>query len=70
MPSFTRRRFLEISAAAAGASAAGAMPAFAHGTRAPAETLGTVATMCDVCFWKCGAVAHLRDGKLWKVVAT
>ncbi|NNE18837.1 MAG: molybdopterin-dependent oxidoreductase, partial [Myxococcales bacterium] len=25
-------------------------------------------TICDVCFWKCGSVAHLRDGKLWKIV--
>lgn len=48
-------------------SAAGGLPAFAHDALGKSEALGTVATICDVCFWKCGAVAHLRDGKLWKV---
>lgn len=27
----------------------------------------TVPTTCDICFWKCGAIAHLRDGELWKI---
>lgn len=26
-----------------------------------------VPTYCDVCFWKCGALASVRDGKLWKL---
>ena len=68
MASLSRRRFLEITTAAAGVSAAGGLPAFAHSVVGTSETAGTVPTVCDVCFWKCGAVAHLRDGKLWKIV--
>ncbi|MDP1648146.1 MAG: molybdopterin-dependent oxidoreductase [Rubrivivax sp.] len=26
----------------------------------------TVPTFCEMCFWRCGGIAHLRDGKLWK----
>ncbi len=48
-------------------TAVGGLPAFAHDALGKSETPGTVATICDVCFWKCGAVAHLRDGKLWKI---
>ena len=22
--------------------------------------------MCDTCFWRCGGIAYVRDGKLWK----
>ena len=68
MTTLSRRRFLEISTAAAGVTAAVPFPALAHGIVANESREGTVATVCDVCFWKCGAVAHLRDGKLWKVV--
>ena len=24
-------------------------------------------TYCDICFWKCGAIAYVRDGRLWKI---
>ncbi|MBT8467960.1 MAG: molybdopterin-dependent oxidoreductase, partial [Deltaproteobacteria bacterium] len=68
MASLSRRRFLEITTAAAGMSAAGGLPAFAHSVLGSGQTAGTVPTICDVCFWKCGSVAHLRDGKLWKIV--
>ena len=27
----------------------------------------TVPTYCDMCFWKCGAIATVRDGRLWKI---
>jgi len=26
----------------------------------------TIPTYCEMCFWKCGGIASLRDGKLWK----
>lgn len=26
----------------------------------------TVPTSCEMCFWRCGGIATLRDGKLWK----
>jgi thiosulfate reductase/polysulfide reductase chain A len=67
MPALSRRRFLQISAGTAGLTAAGGLPELAHGLLSPAARLQTVATSCDICFWKCGAIAHLRDGELWKV---
>jgi len=70
MSALSRRRFLKISAATlAAASAAATM-----GSKAVAATgktarkgLKTVATFCDICFWKCGAIATVKDGKLWKI---
>ena len=26
-----------------------------------------IPTFCDICFWKCGAIAYVRDGELWKI---
>ena len=26
----------------------------------------TIPTFCEMCFWRCGGIAHIRDGKLWK----
>jgi thiosulfate reductase/polysulfide reductase chain A len=68
MNPLSRRRFLKVTGAGAAAAAAlGARP----GLRAaglPAEKgLRTVPTFCDLCFWKCNAIATVRDGVLWKV---
>jgi thiosulfate reductase/polysulfide reductase chain A len=70
VPELSRRRFLQVTAAAAGAAAAGcatpripALPALA-GER---DRVRTVPTFCDMCFWKCGAIAHLRNDRLWKI---
>jgi thiosulfate reductase / polysulfide reductase chain A len=67
MSTLSRRKFLKISGATiAGASAlAGAGKALARMPRAKGTR--TVPTFCDICFWKCGAIAHVRDGQLWKV---
>ena len=27
----------------------------------------TTPTFCDICFWKCGAIAYTRGGRLWKI---
>jgi thiosulfate reductase / polysulfide reductase chain A len=67
----SRRRFLQVSTAAAGLAASGAV-AGQVARRAPAgEPAATgvrrVPTFCDVCFWKCGAIASVRDGRLWKI---
>ncbi len=66
----SRRRFLKITAATFGAAAAAAplkaSLAAAEALRTPGE-LRIVPTTCDMCFWKCGALAYVRDGKLWKV---
>ncbi len=72
MPILSRRRFLKISTGAAGLVAAGCTDSadFSSSLFASAEgaeTIRTVPTSCDICFWKCGAIAHVRDGQLWKI---
>ncbi len=73
MDALSRRRFLKISSATLGLAASGAAIATAgralgasSGTQAAAG-VRTVPTFCDLCFWKCGAIAHVRDGRLWKI---
>ena len=67
----SRRRFLKISGATAGLAAAGAATGQIAGpilTGAPAERgIRRVPTFCDMCFWKCGAIATVKDGRLWKI---
>lgn len=67
----SRRRFLKISAASviAAGAAARATPAFARPSSPPSGDAGvrTVPTFCDICFWKCNAIASVRDGQLWKI---
>jgi len=71
MDALSRRRFLKISGATLGVAASGGALATATrtvtGAAAPETGLRTVPTFCDVCFWKCGAIATVRDGKLWKI---
>jgi thiosulfate reductase / polysulfide reductase chain A len=71
MQAVSRRRFLQVSAGAAGFAVAGgaathAVPVREPGGRAPAH-VRRVPTFCDICFWKCGAIAHVKDGRLWKI---
>lgn len=70
MHRISRRRFLKIAGFGAGAAAlaggaAGGLQAMAR--RAPGGETRVVPTSCDICFWKCNAVAHVRDGRLWKI---
>ncbi|MCX6551788.1 MAG: molybdopterin-dependent oxidoreductase [Acidobacteria bacterium] len=71
MDSLSRRRFLQISAATVAATSATAGVARLAGTAlvSPGEAPGlkTIPTFCDICFWKCGAIAYVQDGKLWKI---
>ena len=71
LPSVSRRRFLKISTAAVGVAAASNTVFRATGTladRPPTRTgVEQIPTFCDICFWKCGAIAYVRDGQLWKV---
>jgi thiosulfate reductase/polysulfide reductase chain A len=69
MEPISRRRFLQISAATFGAAA---IPfpvpvAVAATPQGGKSSIKAIATTCDVCFWKCGAIAYVRDGKLWKI---
>jgi thiosulfate reductase / polysulfide reductase chain A len=75
MITVSRRRFLKLTGATAGvAAAAGGLGTLARrglaadAAAAAADTgTRTVPTYCDICFWKCGAIAHVRDGRLWKI---
>jgi thiosulfate reductase/polysulfide reductase chain A len=66
----SRRRFLKIAGLGAGSAAVGAGPLRslrAMSERPPSGEVRTVPTSCDLCFWKCNAIAHVRDGRLWKI---
>lgn len=70
MNALSRRKFLKISGATIGVAAAGAT--VLKGTQLlskpkPAAGIQAIPTYCDICFWKCGAIAYVKDGKLWKV---
>jgi thiosulfate reductase/polysulfide reductase chain A len=70
MDSLSRRRFLRVSGAtiaAASAAACRRSPVTAGLAAAPERGVRKVATYCDICFWKCGAIAYVKDGRLWKV---
>ncbi len=71
MDTVSRRRFLKISTATMGVAAAGAsltkLAGQAAVTGGGAAGLQKIPTYCDLCFWKCGAVAYVQDGALWKI---
>ncbi len=72
MNPLSRRKFLKISGAAVGVAAAGTAALQATKTLAgqsmrPEQGIRVTPTFCDICFWKCGALAYVRDGQLWKV---
>jgi thiosulfate reductase/polysulfide reductase chain A len=67
----SRRRFLKVTGAGAGvAAAAGTLGSFPvlRASKGPVERgTRTVPTFCDLCFWKCNAIATVKDGVLWKI---
>ncbi len=71
MNSLSRRRFLKIAtttilAAGVAGRATRALAAAAAANGGPSGTR-RVPTYCDICFWKCGAIASVRNGELWKI---
>ena len=69
MPILSRRRFLKIGAGA-GATALVDRPPLAAGLFGPArpgDRIERVPTYCDLCFWKCAAIATKKNGRLWKI---
>ena len=66
-----RRKFLKISSAflASSAMSEGTFSLVNHTPRAKAAGEGerVVPTLCELCFWRCGVNAHVRDGKLYKL---
>jgi thiosulfate reductase/polysulfide reductase chain A len=70
MNSLSRRKFLKITAAAAGIAATGTALVRAAGNtsgKTAATGVRKIPTYCDICFWKCGAIASVKDGILWKI---
>ncbi|MCW8849893.1 MAG: molybdopterin-dependent oxidoreductase, partial [Melioribacteraceae bacterium] len=75
MNSLSRRRFLKITGATFGATvAASSLSGVVKGAQTVDEETGKsvkgiqkIPTFCDICFWKCGAIAYVKDGKLWKI---
>jgi len=67
---FSRRKFLSItgatglSAALAGSLRPSGDPLDRVLRQAPGAPDGAVPTFCEVCFWKCGQLAQLREGKV------
>ncbi len=74
MDALSRRRFLKISTATLGLATAGGaagpltrrLAARAAGPAGPTG-IQRIPTYCSICFWKCGAIATVRDGELWKI---
>ncbi len=71
----TRRKFIQIGAAGVGgaAVASGLTTRWWGLDRNPVADPGTegetvVASYCELCFWGCGVLAHVRDGKVTKIV--
>lgn len=73
MDQFSRRKFLKISAATFGTAAmitgAGStlMKTSLKASERAEKGIKKIPTYCDICFWKCGAIGYVRDGKLWKI---
>lgn len=73
MNTISRRKFLKITSATI-ATAAILSSGGKHIVKG-AETINSKAikgvqkipTYCDLCFWKCGVIAYVKDGKLWKL---
>jgi len=72
--SLSRRRFLSMGTGTlAAAAGAGLLPGLVAPLAAggPLEDPGTdgqpVRTVCEVCFWKCGVVAHVQGSRITKV---
>ena len=70
---FKRREFIKIAAAVGGTAAASGLSSRWWGLDAdPIPDPGTdgdrvVPTFCELCFWKCGVLAHVKGGRVTKL---
>jgi thiosulfate reductase/polysulfide reductase chain A len=71
----SRREFIKIGGAGLGAAAFGSGlltnwwgldPGVVHDPATDGDTV--VPTFCELCFWKCGVLAHVKDGRVTKIV--
>jgi len=71
MNSLSRRKFLKISGATivTAAALAGSAKTIVSAAESYAKPKGlqVIPSYCDLCFWKCGLLAYVKDGELWKV---
>ena len=69
----SRRDFLKLGGVAAGAMALGEFipPLVAKAARASgqidAQGNGMIATMCEMCVWRCGVLARVKEGRVVKL---
>ncbi|MGZ5427894.1 MAG: molybdopterin-containing oxidoreductase family protein [Thermoanaerobaculia bacterium] len=70
----TRRQFIQISGAGFGAAVAGSGlvtkwwgldPDVVHDPGTDGDRV--VPTFCELCFWKCGLLAHVKNGRVTKI---
>src|SRR5512137_1163573 len=66
MERLSRRRFLKISAASFGAGAVAAQIAPLSRAAKSGGEVKAIPTFCEMCYWRCGGIASVRDGRLWK----
>jgi len=68
MARITRRGFLQASSALAGVTTAGVAAAQSHPPSWRGDTrVEQIATNCEMCFWRCGVMAEVADGKVLKL---
>ena len=72
MNSVSRRKFLKITGFSIGAVAASsalrpAIKSIEKINKEKVKGVRVIPTYCDICFWKCGTLAYLKDGELWRV---
>jgi len=71
MNSLSRRKFLKISGATivTAAALAGSAKTIVSAAESYAKPKGlqVIPSYCDLCFWKCGLLAYVKDGELWKI---
>ncbi len=71
----SRRKFLKITGASLGLVAASSTigtlvkksNAQLDKSKEDEKGIKKIPTYCDICFWKCGAIAYVKNGKLWKI---
>jgi len=69
----TRRQFIRIGGAALGGVAASGLVSRWWGLDSPSATDPAtdgdtiVPTFCELCFWNCGVLAHVKDGRVTKL---
>ena len=66
MEHLSRRKFLQISAATFGAGAVATQVAPLSSAAGAAGEVKAIPTFCEMCFWRRGGLAYVRDGRLWK----